>query len=382
MDARSPEAAAEAGYAGSSIVMGFAGVRPPQVAVVIGCYNQGAYVEAAIRSVAAQSYEHFECVVLDDNSTDGSADRIHEVLEALGDPRFRAIPRRDNRGQMATMLEGLDATSGPFVAFLDADDLWHPAYLERHVLAHMSMRGLAAVSCSNLAVIDAEGTQLSGARPNFNSSDPRMLRHQTQSPAAVPEDAAVTEEVLDVETRVFVAPGTSSRWIWSATSAMMFRRAALEILRPARPERLRICADRYFVVGAHLLGGTVRIERSLGCYRVHDSNGFARNKLLGSGSALGRLAREIVVASDEEFVRSLCDNAELLRATLSPGRVAQLLIKHLGPKGAFALAASNAGARLILSEIPPPRSKTRLQKIKRRLKRWLRPRSQTKKLPR
>lgn len=369
MDARTPGAAAERGQVDTCTLTQFAGVRLPRAAVVIGCHDQAAYVEAAIRSVAAQNYKHFECVVLDDCSTDGSSDRIQDVLESLGDPRFRTILRRENGGQMVTLLEGLDATSGPFVAFLDADDLWHAEFLERHVLAHMSERGIAAMSCSNLAIIDAEGTQLAGGKPNFIANDPRHPHGKF----------SITEEVLDSETRLFVAPQASPEWIWSSTSAMMFRRAVVETLRPARPERLRICADHYLARGSHMLGGTVRIERSLGCSRLHDSNGFARNKLLGDRSALGRPPKDIVIAAKEEFVRCLCDKAERLRTMLPPSYVANLLLEHAGREGAFALAAANAGARLILSGMTPPRSDTRLKRIKRRLKDWLRPRpNQTK----
>lgn len=367
MDARANGTAPQNGPTVSSMVTLLAGLRPPRVAVVIGCYNQEAYVEAAIRSVTAQSYQDFECVVLDDSSADGSADRIREVLESLGDPRFRTILRRENGGQMVAMLEGLDATSSPFVAFLDADDLWHPAFLERHVLAHMSSRGIAAISCSNLALVDAEGTQLSGGKPNFLAvyPHPSWRRH------------IVAEEVLDTERRIFVAPGVISEWIWCGTSAMMFRRTVLEVLRPARPERLRICADLYLAWGSHALGGTVRIERSLGCYRLHGKNGFSRNSLLGARTAFGRTPKDINIATNEELVRCLCDKAEQLRATLPPRYVADLLIAFAGTEGAAALAASNAGARLHLSALPPPRS--RLQKIRRRLTRWLRPKSETKK---
>ena len=177
MDALTNSAAPVAGQAASNNLTQFAGIWPPRVAVVIGCHDQAAYVKSAIRSVAAQSYENFECVVLDDSSTDKSADRISEVLESLSDPRFQAILRRENGGQMVTMLDGLDATSSPFAAFLDADDLWHPAFLERHVLAHMSSRGIAAVSCSNLAVVDADGTSTLRREAQF-------LQHR--SPTAAP----------------------------------------------------------------------------------------------------------------------------------------------------------------------------------------------------
>ena len=370
MDALGNGAASVAGQAASNNLTQFAGIRAARVAVVIGCHDQAAYVESAIRSVAAQSYGNFECIVLDDCSADGSADRIREVLESLGDPRFRAILRSENGGQMMTMLEGLDATSSPFVAFLDADDLWHSAFLERHVLAHMSSRGIAAVSCSNLAVVDADGTQLSGGKPNFFSTDPRQPHLQD----------LVTEEVLDAETHFFIAPGLMPEWIWCATSAMMFRRTVLETLRPARPEQLRICADLYLARGAHMLGGTVRIERSLGCYRLHGKNGFARNSLLGARTAFGRPPREIAIASRGELVRCLCDKAEQLRGTLSRDYVANLLLELVGSEGAFALAASNAGARLLLEGVPQPRpERTRFQKARRRLRRWLWPKAKTKK---
>lgn len=351
--------------AARSLTIPVPGVRPPRVAVIVGCYNQSAYVEAALRSVAAQSYDAFECVVLDDASTDGSLARIEQALQSLGDRRFRAIPRRANGGQMAAMLEGLDATTGPFVAFLDADDLWHPEFLQRHVLAHMSARGSAAISCSNLAIIDEAATQLSGGKPNFMDSDPRRA-----------SDLILTEEVLDEETRVFIAPGTRFNWIWSATSGMMFRRSVLDISRPARPELLRICADYYFATTAHMLGGTVRIERSLGCYRLHGENGFSRNPLFGSRATLGRPSREIMAAAREELIRCLCDNAKRLMATLPPNHVADVLVAIARSReAAEALAQTEPGAQLILSALPPkppPKRVKPLKRLKRQVKAWLR----------
>ena len=302
-------------------------------------------------------------MVLDDCSTDGSGQRIEQTLQSLGDARFRAVLRPANGGQMATMLDGIDATSGPLIAFLDADDLWHPEFLERHVLAHMSSQALAAVSCSNLALIDAQGVQLSGAKPNFINNDPRRKHHEL----------VLTEEVVDGETRVFVKPGIPPGWIWSATSAMMFRRSVVDLLRPARPERIRICADHFLARGSHMLGGTVRIEQSLGCYRLHGSNGFSRNLLLGVYSSFGLPHQDIVTASREETIRSLCDNAERLRVALPRRYLANLLVELAGWEGAQALAARNANAALILSRLSRSRRKksgSRLDALKRRLKGW------------
>lgn len=342
-----------------SFLTRIAGVRRPRVAVVVGCYNQAAYLEATLRSVAAQRYEDFECVIIDDSSTDGSSERIEQVVHSLGDRRFRTIHRPVNGGQMVTMLEGLDATSSHFVAFLDADDLWHPEFLERHVLAHVSSRGLAAVSCSNLAIIEAEGIQLSGGKSNFIYA--RQLHRK----------AVITEEAPNGEARIFVAPGIPPGWIWSSTSGMMFRRTVLNALRPARPERIRICADHYLARGSHMLGGTVRIERSLGCYRLHGGNAFSRNMLLGGQTSPGRPPIDIVIASKEEFIRCLCDRAEELQKALSPKYLVKLLIGLAGREGALALATTNPGANLILSSLPPARPDKRLKRLRRRLAGWL-----------
>ena len=83
---------------------------------------------------------------------------------------------------------------------------------------------------------------------------------------------------------------------------MMFRRTVLDTLRPAHPERIRICADSYLAKGAHTLGGTVRIERSLGCYRLHGENAFSRNTLYGSRTSLGQAPNDILIASKEELM--------------------------------------------------------------------------------
>src|SRR3982751_4735240 len=106
----------------------------PRVAVVITSYNYLAYVERAIRSVLAQTYRDWDCVIVDDASTDGSADHIRELLRAMDDPRLRLVTREQNGGQIAGFRDGFAATDAPFIAFLDADDVWLPNFL----LAHLS----------------------------------------------------------------------------------------------------------------------------------------------------------------------------------------------------------------------------------------------------
>ncbi len=150
-----------------------AAIRMPMVAAVICNFNQKAYVEAAITSVAEQTYPYLECVVVDDCSTDGSGEVIERMLSRIGEDRFRYIQHRENLGQMAAMLSGLDATNAPFVAWLDGDDIWFPEYIERHIAHHLNSQINAAISTSNMAVIDGGGTIIAGADPSMSSTNPR-----------------------------------------------------------------------------------------------------------------------------------------------------------------------------------------------------------------
>jgi glycosyltransferase involved in cell wall biosynthesis len=99
----------------------------PEVTVVISAYNEETLVADAIRSVLAQTREDFELVVVDDGSSDGTA----EVVRGFEtDPRVRLISH-SNRGLAASLNVGIAAGSAPFVALLDADDMWMPNFLEQ-----------------------------------------------------------------------------------------------------------------------------------------------------------------------------------------------------------------------------------------------------------
>lgn len=89
----------------------------PAIAVVIPTYNAGHYVGEAIESVRGQNFAAWECVVVDDGSTDDTPLR----LAALRDRRIRCV-RQDNLGELAARAHGFSLTRAPRVVFLDADD--------------------------------------------------------------------------------------------------------------------------------------------------------------------------------------------------------------------------------------------------------------------
>jgi glycosyltransferase involved in cell wall biosynthesis len=97
----------------------------PTFSVVIAAYDAERTLDATLRSLTAQTDGDFEAVVVDDGSSDGTS----RVVEAFGDHRVRLL-RQANAGPNAARNAGLAATSGNYVAILDADDLWYPTYLE------------------------------------------------------------------------------------------------------------------------------------------------------------------------------------------------------------------------------------------------------------
>ncbi len=99
----------------------------PAVSVVIGAYNAERWIAETIASVLGQTWRDFELIVVDDGSTDATA----EIVKHCGAP-VRYL-HQENKGQPAARNTGIRAAQGRYVAFVDADDLWHPEKLARQM---------------------------------------------------------------------------------------------------------------------------------------------------------------------------------------------------------------------------------------------------------
>jgi glycosyltransferase involved in cell wall biosynthesis len=137
----------------------------PTVSIITPCYNSAAFIGRTMESVCRQSYADWELVIVDDGSTDRSA----EVIEALlpKEPRFRLV-RQPNGGVAKARNNGFRACSAAsrYLLFLDADDLLEPgmletltSYLEPEVHAHASMAfcDFARIDEVGYLLVDANG---------------------------------------------------------------------------------------------------------------------------------------------------------------------------------------------------------------------------------
>ena len=96
-----------------------------RISVVIPLYNKKRTISRAIESVLAQTKLPDEVIVIDDGSSDGSG----EVVEGIRNHRLKLV-KQENRGVSAARNRGVALSKGNFIAFLDADDVWKPIFLE------------------------------------------------------------------------------------------------------------------------------------------------------------------------------------------------------------------------------------------------------------
>ncbi|MGB3669702.1 MAG: glycosyltransferase [Phormidesmis sp.] len=123
----------------------------PKVSVIIPAYNAIAYLPKTLASVQQQTFKDFEVLVIDDGSTDSTADWVN----SLSDRNVQLIVQK-NGGCASARNRGIQAARGDYIAFLDADDIWEPSKLEKqaHILETSAAVGVVNTWISN---IDSQG---------------------------------------------------------------------------------------------------------------------------------------------------------------------------------------------------------------------------------
>src|SRR5690606_6986211 len=96
----------------------------PFFSVVIPLYNKEKYIKETLNSVLAQTFQDFEIIVVNDGSTDNSANQILQFK----DKRIKVIDQQ-NQGAASARNQGIEISSSPYIALLDADDTWYKNHL-------------------------------------------------------------------------------------------------------------------------------------------------------------------------------------------------------------------------------------------------------------
>ncbi len=128
----------------------------PSISALIPTYNCAKYIAKSIDSVLAQTYPAAEILIVNDGSTDDTPN----VVSAYADPRLRYI-EIPHAGIAAARNKGIEDASSDYLAFLDADDLWRPAMLEKHVAVMDHDRSLVCSFSNFNRFADETGETLS-----------------------------------------------------------------------------------------------------------------------------------------------------------------------------------------------------------------------------
>lgn len=237
MSGATPEAS---GGASANREAAAATAATPRASIIINNYNYRGMVAEAIESGLAQAGPAVEVVVVDDGSTDGSA----EVIDGYGD-RIRAV-YQPNGGQAAAINAGVRASRGEFLCFLDADD-WSAPNRVAEVVAAFEADPKAVLVYHRQQPVRSDGSFfLKPLPPTLCSGD--LSKLMTRS---------------------------AGFWPFPLTSAVSIRRSAWDTVGDI-PEAFRISADAWLVGVYPFFGRVKALPEALGFYRVHGNNNWTR----------------------------------------------------------------------------------------------------------
>jgi glycosyltransferase involved in cell wall biosynthesis len=233
------------------------------VSVVIPAFDAEATLGAALDSLAAQTYDAWEAIVVDDGSRDGTPERVR----AFSDPRVTVL-EREHEGAAAARGVGIAAGSAPLISLIDSDDLWLPGYLEAMGAA------LDADPDASFAYTDAW---------YLDDRTRRVRRVSAMGYQRPPEQAPATAAEL-------FALLTERNFIYNAVTV---RRSAAEAVGPPDP-RLRSMIDWEWWLRLTAAGHrAVRVPGRLAVYRQRpESMSRDRARVLGGQRDLWRVVGE------------------------------------------------------------------------------------------
>jgi glycosyltransferase involved in cell wall biosynthesis len=217
----------------------------PRVSVVVNNFNYERYLGEAIDSALAQDHDDVEVVVVDDGSTDGSA----EIVASYGS---RVVPvLKPNGGQGSAFNAGFAVATGDVVIFLDADDRLAPAAARTVAAAFAADADLASVQY-RLQVIDGDGRSTGTIRPRRSGALPSgdLAAHVIRFRA----------------------------YHWQPTTGNAYAASALARIMPVPEGSYRIEADAFLAELIPFCGPMRGLDDVLGDYRVHGANNYRGTK--------------------------------------------------------------------------------------------------------
>lgn len=256
----------------------------PRVSVVIPAFNAVDTLAATLRSVAGQTHRNLEILVVDDGSTDDTASLVEEA--GATDPRIHLLGDGANHGRSRARNTGIDAATGEWVGFVDADDLWAPDRVERLLGAVATFPEAAVATSDHLG---------------FTTDEQGHVRVGHWFPS-------MTSIRQGVDNRLDL------RWWFGDRAAMMqpfARRSFLETTGVRYPEGYSVGEDNLFNIRLVFSPGAnpVRAAECLSFYRDHSTGrtvGSAENLVRGIAAIIDDTGSTELAELAERHLGALC----------------------------------------------------------------------------
>lgn len=287
------------------------GVRPPLVSFVIINWNYGGYVGQTIDSIKAQDYPYFECLVINNGSTDNSNEVIERHIR--GDERFRSFSLEKNLGQLGAAFWSLDKVSGGFVTFVDADDVLFKNFASTHLQVHMALPKSVGFTSSGVVEMDSQGNSLTSSYGAIDLNRKQAVKGLRDSGIVLRFPAINDEKYARLNEDTATIPRWTRGWLWGPGTANMFRKSILELTRMGDGNKAYMRAsDTHFNFLCHAFVGSALITSPLSGYRIHGQNYFtSRENIQGINKLSPALAKKQLKESYES-VEGLLINSEKL----------------------------------------------------------------------
>lgn len=173
-------------------------MKRPTVTVIVPSYNHGAFLQATLDSIHAQTWPQLEVIVVDDGSTDDTLN----ILEPWRERGVRVV-RQDHQGASAARNRGIELASGEFIAFLDSDDLW-----PRTDMIEAALALFAADPEIGWTFGDAQAFEQTGGVMSFIDAPYLLAGGYYATPITTAERRSVTPGDLCNNDRFFIPTGT------------------------------------------------------------------------------------------------------------------------------------------------------------------------------
>lgn len=127
-------------------------MHPPLVSICVPLYNPGAYIEPTIMSVVNQTYPHWELILVDDCSTDGSDTTVERLLASIGDSRIKYYVNPTRLGMVGNWNRAVELATGEFIKLSGQDDLLRPDCIAAQAAILQQHSGVTVVTCARQVI--------------------------------------------------------------------------------------------------------------------------------------------------------------------------------------------------------------------------------------